>query len=112
MENVYVCPHCGHVDKVAKKIIYSSNWHYNKGLAKAKVRDLSGAVTSLSQSLKYNKRNTDARNLLGLIYYQMGEIVATLSEWVISVHFQEAQQYCGGLYSGHSEQSGQVKGSQ
>lgn len=56
---------------------------------KAKVRDLSGAVTSLSQSLKYNKRNTDARNLLGLIYYQMGEIVAALSEWVISVHFQE-----------------------
>lgn len=82
LENVYVCPHCGHVDKVAKKIIYSSNWHYNQGLAKAKVRDLSGAVTSLSQSLKYNKRNTDARNLLGLIYYQMGEIVA-------------AQQYCG-----------------
>ena len=95
LENVYVCPHCGHVDKVAKKIIYSSNWHYNQGLAKAKVRDLSGAVTSLSQSLKYNKRNTDARNLLGLIYYQMG-----------------AQQYCGGLYSGHSEQSGQVKGCQ
>ena len=89
LENVYVCPHCGHVDKVAKKIIYSSNWHYNQGLAKAKVRDLSGAVTSLSQSLKYNKRNTDARNLLGLIYYQMGEIVAALSEWVISVHFQE-----------------------
>ena len=68
LENVYICPHCGHVDKVAKKIIYSSNWHYNQGLAKAKVRDLSGAVTSLSQSLKYNKRNTDARNLLGLIY--------------------------------------------
>ena len=89
LENVYICPHCGHVDKVAKKIIYSSNWHYNQGLAKAKVRDLSGAVTSLSQSLKYNKRNTDARNLLGLIYYQMGEIVAALSEWVISVHFQE-----------------------
>ena len=52
LENVYVCPHCGHVDKVTKKIIYSSNWHYNQGLAKAKVRDLSGAVTSLSQSLK------------------------------------------------------------
>ena len=32
LENVYICPHCGHVDKVAKKIIYSSNWHYNQGL--------------------------------------------------------------------------------
>ena len=98
LENVYVCPHCGHVDKVAKKIIYSSNWHYNQGLAKAKVRDLSGAVTSLSQSLKYNKRNTDARNLLGLIYYQMGEIVAALSEWVISVHFQERNNIAAGRY--------------
>lgn len=88
LENAYRCPHCGYEDKVAKKIIYSSNWHYNQGLAKAKVRDLSGAVNSLLQSLKYNKRNTDARNLLGLIYYQMGEIVAALSEWVISVHFQ------------------------
>lgn len=89
LENNYKCPHCGYVDKVAKKIIYSSNWHYNQGLAKARVRDLSGAVSSLSQALKYNKRNTDARNLLGLIYYQMGEIVAALSEWVISVHFQQ-----------------------
>lgn len=89
LENTYKCPHCGHVDKAAKKIIYSSNWHYNQGLAKAKVRDLSGAVGSLSQALKYNKRNTDARNLLGLIYFQMGEIVAALGEWVISVHFQQ-----------------------
>ena len=89
LENQYKCPHCGYVDQVAKKIIYSSNWHYNQGLAKARVRDLSGAVGSLSQALKYNKRNTDARNLLGLIYYQMGEIVAALSEWVISVHFQQ-----------------------
>lgn len=90
LENTYICPHCGYEDKVAKKIIYSSNWHYNQGLAKAKVRDLSGAVGSLLQSLKYNKRNTNARNLLGLIYYQMGEIVSALSEWVISVHFQQA----------------------
>jgi tetratricopeptide (TPR) repeat protein len=39
-------------------------------------------------SLKYNKRNTKARNLLGLVYFQMGETVEALSEWVISVNFQ------------------------
>lgn len=38
----------------------------------------------LKQSLKYNKKNIQARNLLGLVYYEMGEIVAALSEWVIS----------------------------
>ena len=86
--NTYICPNCGHKDELAKKIIYASNWHYNQGLAKTKVRDLTGATNSLLMSLKYNKRNTQARNLLGLIYYQMGEIVNALGEWVISVNFQ------------------------
>ena len=86
--NTYVCPNCGQVDELARKIIYASNWHYNQGLAKTKVRDLTGATNSLLMSLKYNKRNTQARNLLGLIYYQIGEIVNALGEWVISVHFQ------------------------
>lgn len=86
--NTYVCPSCGQKDELARKIIYASNWHYNQGLAKTKVRDLTGATNSLLMSLKYNKRNTQARNLLGLIYYQIGEIVNALGEWVISVHFQ------------------------
>jgi len=67
-----------------KKIIYSSNHFYNEGLEKASVRDLSGAVTCLRQSLKFNKNNIEARNLLGLVYFEMGEVVKGLSEWVIS----------------------------
>ncbi len=67
-----------------KKVIYLSNFYYNKGLEEAKVRDLSGAIVSLRQSLKFNKNNVEARNLLGLIYYEIGEIVPALSEWVIS----------------------------
>ncbi len=89
LENTYICPYCGYEDQVAKKIIYSSNWHYNQGLAKAQIRDLTGAIGELTQALKYNKRNTDARNLLGLIYYHMGEVMTGLGEWVISVHFQQ-----------------------
>lgn len=88
LENTYICPNCGRTDTVAMRIIYSSNWHYNEGLAKANIRDLSGAADSLRTSLQYNKRNTKARNLLGLIYFQMGEIVDALSEWVVSVHYQ------------------------
>lgn len=86
--NTYVCPNCGHKDEVARKIIYASNWHYNQGLSKARVRDLTGATNSLLMSLKYNKRNTQARNLLGLVYFQIGELVNALGEWVISTHFQ------------------------
>ncbi|MFW5675645.1 MAG: hypothetical protein ACOCNL_05105, partial [Acetivibrio ethanolgignens] len=67
----------------------ASNMYYNSGLEKAKVRDLSGAVDALKKSLKLNKMNTRARNLLGLVYYEMGEVVNALSEWVISKHFEE-----------------------
>jgi len=65
-----------------------SNAYYNEGLDKAKVRDLTGAVVSLRQSLKINKRNTNARNLLGLVYFEMGEVVDALSQWIISRSFQ------------------------
>ena len=61
-----------------------SNRFYNEGLEKASVRDMTGAINSLRDSLKFNKNNIDARNLLGLIYYETGEVVPALSEWVIS----------------------------
>lgn len=61
----------------------SSRW-YNEGLVQAQARDLTGAVRSLKKSLEYNKRNTQARNLLGLVYYEQGNVVEALKEWVIS----------------------------
>ena len=82
------CDNCGHDLKNYRKVVSLSNTYYNKGLSQAKVRDLSGAVSSLKLSLQYNKLNTNARNLLGLIYLEEGEIVAALSEWVISRHYQ------------------------
>lgn len=78
------CTACGADVSLYKKIMYVSNMYYNEGLEKAGVRDLSGAINSLRQSLKFNKNNIDARNLLGLVYFETGEVVAALSEWVIS----------------------------
>lgn len=78
------CTSCGADVALYKKIIYASNRFYNDGLEKAKVRDLSGAVNSLHQCLKLNKEHIEARNLLGLVYFEMGEVVSALSEWVIS----------------------------
>lgn len=78
------CPNCRADVSRYKKIIYISNRFYNEGLEKANVRDLSGAVNSLRQCLKFNKNNIEARNLLGLVYFETGEVVAALSEWVIS----------------------------
>lgn len=73
---------------VQKKVEYLSKLYYNQGLEKASIRDLSGAVNCLKQSLTFNKRNIQARNLLGLVYFEMGEVVAALSEWVISKNLQ------------------------
>lgn len=78
------CTSCGADVARYKKIMYIANMYYNDGLAKAKIRDLTGAVTSLRQSLKFNKNNVEARNLLGLVYFEMGEVVAALCEWIIS----------------------------
>lgn len=82
------CTSCGEDVRIYKEIIRRSNSYYNDGLARAKVRDLSGAIESLRRSLKYNKRNTMARNLLGLVYFEIGEVVEALSQWVISKNFQ------------------------
>ena len=57
-----------------KRIRCASNSYYNLGLERARIRDLSGAVECLKRSLHLNKYNTDARNLLGLIYYEIGEV--------------------------------------
>lgn len=78
------CTACGADVSLYKKIMYVSNRFYNDGLEKAGVRDLTGAINSLRQSLKFNKNNIEARNLLGLVYFETGEVVAALSEWVIS----------------------------
>lgn len=82
------CDRCGEDVRVYKRVVKASNAYYNLGLMKARVRDLSGAVTALHTSLELDKHNTNARNLLGLVYYEMGETVSALSEWVISKHFQ------------------------
>lgn len=82
------CPNCGADLTVFWKVRRISNSYYNLGLQQAEVRNLSGAVESLKDSLKFNKYNIDARNLLGLVYHEMGETVDALSEWVISQSYQ------------------------
>ncbi|MGI6117144.1 MAG: tetratricopeptide repeat protein [Bilifractor sp.] len=75
-------------EEIKKKLEKFSNAYYNRGLDRAQIRDLSGAADMLRTSLQLNKQNIQARNLLGLVYFEMGEAVAALSEWVISKNFQ------------------------
>lgn len=82
--NAGICPRCGQDLSVQKKALQLSVVYYNQGLDKAQIRDLSGAIDMLQRSLKYNKLNIPARNLLGLVYFETGEAVSALSEWIIS----------------------------
>ncbi len=75
--------------KIAKKNQTIANSYYNIGLEKARNRDLTGAVAALKRSLRFDKYQTDARNLLGLIYNEIGEVGAALTQWVISLNLQE-----------------------
>lgn len=72
-----------------KKIVLQSNYWYNDGLRKAQVRDMSGAIASLKKSLQFNRENIAARNLLGLVYYGIGEVPEALVEWIISKNFRQ-----------------------
>lgn len=82
------CNACGADVGKYKKIMHTANRFYNEGLERANVRDLSGAISSLRQCLKFNKKHIDARNLLGLIYFEMGEAVQGVTEWIISKNFR------------------------
>lgn len=82
------CNSCGADVAVYKKIVRLSNAYYNMGLAKAQIRDLTGACELLRRSVRLDKKNTNARNLLGLVYFEMGEAVQAFSEWIISKNFQ------------------------
>ncbi len=94
----YICPYCGKKieDKKrcnicnrdlswVKKIYEKSIRYYNKGYYEAKESNLTTAATYLNKAVYYNKYNTHARNLLGLIHYEMGNIGLALKEWIISL---------------------------
>lgn len=78
-----------------QKLVYQSNYWYNDGLKKAKIRDMTGAVTSLKKSLQFNRENIAARNLLGLVYYGRGEVGEALVEWILSKNLKSHDNIAG-----------------
>ncbi|MCL1995531.1 MAG: tetratricopeptide repeat protein [Defluviitaleaceae bacterium] len=85
-ENIkgYICRYCGVDIVVFSKAANVSNLLYNKGLAHAKERNFSAAISALEKSIKFKKEHYIARNLLGLLYYETGQIGEALKQWIIS----------------------------
>ena len=61
-----------------------SNRFYNLAIDRAVERDLYGATLLLKKSLSFNAKNTNARNLLGLIFYEEGAITEGIVQWLVS----------------------------
>lgn len=93
----YICPYCGNQIKSGlycnkcsskidsfQKIWRKSNFYYNKGLAAAKRRELSLAQAYLQKAVLLYKYNIEARNLLGLVYLEVGQVGQALKEWIVS----------------------------
>ncbi len=71
-------------NKVNEKIIILSDKMMLRGLKKANVGEISAAISELNNSVSLNKSNYKAYNLLGLCYYQIGEIPMAIKQWIIS----------------------------
>ena len=62
---------------------------YNRGLYFARSGELTKAVEALKYSLIFDKTLISARNLLGLIYYEIGEAGDAVMHWVISTNLKQ-----------------------
>lgn len=84
LDNLTYCPVCKFNILIYIKTRTISANLYNLGLEQANNGDFSSAIESLNKSVKFNKMNYLARNVLGLVYYEVGEVGKALKQWVIS----------------------------
>lgn len=82
------CPICGVNVYAKRKTLNMSVSLYNKALEQVKISDFSGAQSSLIKCVCLDKTNIEARNLLGLVYYETGRIADALKQWIISAGFK------------------------
>lgn len=71
---------------IRRKLQITGERMYRSGLAKADAGDLTRAAEDLEAAVRYDKYNKDARNLLGLIRFETGELGEALKQWGISTH--------------------------
>ena len=84
-----MCPHCN-VDVVLYTgTVRLSDKLFNKGLNCLNNGDLTQGIELLSRSVSVNKNNIQARNLLGLAFFEIGYIGEAFKHWTISRSLQK-----------------------
>lgn len=86
-----------------------ANRFYNLGLERAKLRDLTGAADYLKKSLRFDKYQMNARNLLGLVFYELGETADALMQWVISMNLHPQDNPADGFLDKIQRKPGQLE---
>ena len=67
-----------------KKAERLADQYFDSALSLAASRELSGAAELLRACLKIRKDHPQARDLLGLVLYEAGEVGEALTQWIIS----------------------------
>lgn len=60
---------------------------YNRGLFLARERKLQEAASVINKSIYFDRFNIEARNVLGLVYFELGMIADALKQWAISASY-------------------------
>ena len=89
VQNGHICPNCNENAYVLNKIFNISVRLYNEALQRANKKDFSNAICLVEKSLYFNKNNYQARNLLGLLYYQTGRLGDAVKQWILSYNINQ-----------------------
>lgn len=76
-------------EDIQSKLKVTSERLFRSGLSKADTGDLTSAAEDLELAVRYDKFNTNARNLLGLVRFQTGELGEAMKQWNISAHLKK-----------------------
>ncbi len=79
-----ICKKCFRELNMDNRLKDISNEFYNRGLKKALVKDITGALKELEKSIAYDKNNYYARNLAGLCYREIGMYGEASKNWFLS----------------------------
>ena len=69
-------------------VIRLSDKLYNQGLEKLQNSDFHNGIELLTKSINVNKKNVEARNLLGLAQFELGRVGDAVEHWKISESIQ------------------------
>ncbi|MGL4797902.1 MAG: tetratricopeptide repeat protein [Cellulosilyticaceae bacterium] len=92
-----ICPNCGKLGEVTERCTQcqeplgwigscyqQSQKYYIKGYDYAAKRQLTQAIPYLQKAISLNKQHIEAQNVLGLVYYELGQVGEALKAWILS----------------------------